>query len=145
MEKNKNLIDQEIQQALDNKRGSLEGTQQFEGYSEIEDYKALFEKLDTPFEINLGSDFSDTVVHAADRKKRIRDISWKVALYIGISIPLVALSILIALAMEPDVFWTMIRALKNSSAYIIFGIALFTIIQVLDKKIVRSKIPEMKA
>lgn len=144
MKKNKKLIDQEIQEALDYRNENIDGLRHSIAHDDAEIYSALFAELDKPNENILGDDFADTVVSAAQKKKRIHDFLWKIALYAGVSIPLIAISAIVALAMDADVFWRMFDSLKSSSVYILFSIGLFSIIQILDKITLKNNTPEIR-
>jgi ABC-type bacteriocin/lantibiotic exporter with double-glycine peptidase domain len=141
MKKNKAIIDQEIQEALDG-RISPHGERDFSMYEDAELYKSLFQSLDDKPEVHFDDDFTKTIVELAHKRKRIREVLWKVALYTLVSIPLTAVSILVVIAMDPDVFWQVVESLKYNINYLLFGGIVFAAIQILDMLLIKKKLPD---
>jgi hypothetical protein len=67
---------------------------------------------------------------------------WKGALYTLVSIPLTAVSILVIIAMDPDVFWQVVESLKYNINYLLFGGIVFAAIQILDMLLIKKKLPD---
>jgi len=85
---------------------------------------------------------SVAIIDVAHKRKRIREILWKVALYTLVSIPLIAVSILVVIAMDPGIFWNMVESLKYNANYLLFGSLVFATIQILDMLLIKKKIPD---
>lgn len=141
MKKHKDLIDQEIQEALDGRIGPLR-KHEFSMHENAELYNSLFQLLDEKPEIHFDDDFSQTIIDVAHKRKRIREILWKVLLYTLVSIPLIAVSILVVIAMDPGIFWNMVESLKYNANYLLFGSLVFATIQILDMLLIKKKIPD---
>jgi hypothetical protein len=104
-------------------------------------YKSLFQLLDEKPAIRFDDDFNKEIVRLAQKRKRIHDILWKAALYALVAVPLTAISIIVAIAMQPEIFWNMAEYLKNNIGYLLYGSAIFAAIQLLDLILIKNNLP----
>lgn len=140
MKKNRFNQDWKIQELLDRGTNSYESKEFLGLHEDTELYRELFDSLEDEPELYLDTNFSKNIIEISYRKKRMKDTLWKISLYAVVSFFLISVSIVAVLAIEPDMFWNAIDNLKISIAYLLLGIGIFTIIQILDKVLIRNRL-----
>lgn len=140
MKNHKKLIEEEIQQAVEN-HSAGKGHDKTQSLNEdIALYETVFESLAEEPTFSIDDDFAKDTLKIAQKRRKVKDIRWKISLYIMVSVPLIMLSLLVTFAMGPEMFWNMLETSKNNVIYFIFALMLFSIIQILDRRLIRSRL-----
>ena len=133
------LTDEEIQQIMDTKTSSAEKSEIRFINEDAELYDTLMYNLDLEPSIDIPDEFAEKTAILAFRRKLVRDIMWKVIIFLSVSVPLITISLSVVYFMGQNMFWEFIHILESEGRYIVFAIIGLILIQLLDKTLVQTK------
>ncbi|MCG8309646.1 MAG: hypothetical protein MI975_19785 [Cytophagales bacterium] len=144
MKKRNKYSDEEIQKAIGDPMSSLEKNELILLNEDAKLYENLFKNLEEEPAISISEDFAKTTIEIAHKRKHLKDIFRKISLHIAVAIPLIALSLTAIFSIGREFFWNIVEVFKGNLAYFLFGMAIFSLIQILDDKLIRSKLKQLE-
>jgi len=143
MKDNKRYKDEEIQQIVEKSKSSTDNNILPQFNEDVELYGSIIDNLELEPSISIPVDFAKKTTDIAYRKKTIKSIIWRIKLYIIVSIPLVVLSLVVTYVIGPEIFWNVLEILSRDVVYFIFAGVLITIIQLLDSRLIKTRLNEL--
>ena len=143
MKNQKKQSDEEIQKIIDDQNSPLIKEELMLLNEDAKHYNILFDDLKVEPELSIPEDFAKKTVEVAYKRKVVQDLLWKISLYAIVAIPLITLSLITIISLGPEMFWNMLGAFKGNFSYFVLAIVLFSAIQLLDYRFVKSRLKNL--